>query len=503
MQRKFLKYACIPLVGAGVLMRVLFLNISYEYDELFTAVTANPALSLRWIWNNWLIPDVHPPLHNLLLWLYNHFVPYGPEIWLRLPSVAFGFGALFLAWKMFPLRFGKTARWVFLTFLSCHFYSIFYSQHARAYALMLCLSVPLTFLFLEISLKLRKGRSVSCKIWAAWGGLSLLLCWSHYFGVLFFGVCSLLLLAQALYKRVNRAWAAGVPCAVFLFFLPWLVPNFLYNFFQSRFDGNWWANATPWFAVIPGLGSFFFNYVWAVFAVGLLVAAGWWWNYKDFKRCKRFPYERDLLLLFAVAAGVFGLVGVLYFKMYLWFGRYFTELLPALYLFITLSVVRLLKRSAAAQIVYIAFVAAGVAVAVGNWWVISRSHYFAARVSSQFYRDYAPDKELFVIAMEAFPPASSQAMYSFYPNQVYGMNAKVIALYQLDEKAREEALKRRKNALIWMPNCNIVKLNRLSREWDRGVGIEGRLGSSCFLQLSEKGQSSDPSWRQKTLSDSF
>ena len=92
-----------------------------------------------------------------------------------------------------------------------------------------------------------------------------------------------------------------------------------------------------------------------------------------------------------------------------------------------------------------------------------------------------------------------EAMYAFYPNQVYGMNAKVTELYQLDAAARDKALERRKNALIWMPNCNIVKLSRLSREWDRAIGIEGKLGSSCFLQLSEKGSSDDAAWHKESL----
>ena len=501
MSKKILKYSSILLVIISLGMHFIFLNVPYEYDELFTAVTSNPTLPIGWILHNWLIVDVHPPLHNILLWVYNHFVPYGPEIWLRLPSVFCGLAALFLAWKLFPRRYGKTARWIFVTFLSCHASSIFYAQQARAYALMLCLSVPLTFLFLKLSLYLRKRKSISGKTWLYWGVLSLLLCWSHYFGTLFFGICSVLLWIQAVYKRINRAWAFGVPCVVLLCFLPWLIPNFLYNLSQSRFNGNWWANAFPWFMIIPQMTAFFCNYAWASWGLGLLTVSGWWLNYQDFKRCKRFAYEREILLLLAVILGVLGVVGILYLKMYLWTGRYFTELLPAFYLFITLSIVRLLKKSILLQMVYIAYILIGLIVAFESWRVFAHSHRFAARIMAQFYRDYAPEKELFVIAVEAFPPNAMQAMYAFYPNQIYGMNAKVTALYQLDEASREEALKRRHNALIWMPNCDIKKLNHISREWDRGVGIEGLLGQTCFLQLSEKGRKTDPAWKTKTITN--
>ena len=146
MSKKLFACACLLFIGAGVIMRFAFLFVPYEYDELFTAVTANPALPLSWIWTHWLLVDVHPPLHNVLLWVYHHVAPYGPEVWLRLPSVACGLAALALGWCMFPRRFGRTARWLFMALLAGNFYAIFYSQHARAYALMLALSVPLTFL---------------------------------------------------------------------------------------------------------------------------------------------------------------------------------------------------------------------------------------------------------------------------------------------------------------------------------------------------------------------
>ena len=123
----------------------------------------------------------------------------------------------------------------------------------------------------------------------------------------------------------------------------------------------------------------------------------------------------------------------------------------------------------------------------------------ANSVAAQFYRDHAPEKELFVIAVEAFPPQALEAMYSFYPNQVYHMNARVTELYHLDEAARDEALKRREKALIWMPNCDIVKLSRVSKEWNRAIALEGKVGSSCFLQLSDKNVEADPAWKKRKL----
>ena len=162
---RLFNYACLLFIGAGILARFLLLGNGYEYDELFTAVTSNPNLSLAWIWHNWLMVDVHPPLYNILMWIYNHFVPYGPELWMRLPSVFFGVLGMVLAWGMFPKRYGKTSKILFISFLSCSFWLVLYTQHARAYALMFCLAVPFTYLFLNIAHRIRKANDISCKLW--------------------------------------------------------------------------------------------------------------------------------------------------------------------------------------------------------------------------------------------------------------------------------------------------------------------------------------------------
>ncbi len=501
--KTFFNCACLAFIAAGVIVRVMLLTMSYEYDEIFTAVTANPALSLKWIWVNWLMPDVHPPLHNILLWLYNHIVPYGPEVWLRLPSLAFGLGAWYLAWKMFPRRFGKTALQIYMVLFACSFYVILYSQHARAYALMLLLSTPLTFLFLEISRLTGKKRPIPGRLWAWYGGLSFLLCWSHYFGALFFGVSSVLLFAQAVWYRRNLTWFVVVPGVVFLLFLPWLAPNFMYNLSQSRFNGNWWANTTPWYSILPGLTYFFFNYSYAAAAMGLLVVLGLYGNYKRFKAFGKMAFAQELTLLLGVLVCTFGLAGLLSLKMYVMFGRYFSEIIPALYLFCALSIAGVVQRRVWAKALFVFYAAVSFGLFAYNWWIVTHTHYFSARISSQFYRDNAPQKELFVIAMEAFPPNSLEAMYSFYPNTLYGMNARVTELFHLDEAARDAALERRSQALIWMPNCNVLKLSRLAEEWKRGVGVESYLGSSCFLQLSDKGYKSFPPWQKQPYQSVF
>ena len=206
MLKKISKY--IPLFGTVLLLesivvlRFLYITRSYDYDEVFTAVTANPDLPLTYIFKHFLIIDVHPPLHNLIMWLWNHVFPYGAEWIGRLPSVLFDCGALWIAWSYFPLHLfksndGKTARWIFILLLAFNHMFIEYAQTMRAYALILCLAVPFTFLYLQMLHGIKSKKQISYSDWILYGLLALLLCYTHYFGAIAFGVFSVILFISA------------------------------------------------------------------------------------------------------------------------------------------------------------------------------------------------------------------------------------------------------------------------------------------------------------------
>ena len=497
MSRKLWIYACFVCVGIGVLFRFSFLTSSFEYDELFTAVTTDPSLSLGWIWHNWLIIDVHPPLHNILLWLYNHIVPYGPEIWLRLPSVFFGLAAIFLAWKLFPRRYGKTARCLFVGFLACNAYTIVYSQLARAYSLVLCLSVPLTFLFLDILRCIDKRRNISWHKWFLWGFLFVLLCWSHYFGALFFGACSVVIVIQSLIKKHERKWALWVSVFVLLSFLPWLLPNVWANLSQSRFNGEWWGNQIPWFYSILELYSALFS-SWPAGAALLLGVIGCVYaSYRTFNCSFVFPYIKEIVWLTGMLGCVFGVIFIFSFQIQLWIGRYFLVVLPPLYLLIVLSVIYWCQRFCMFKILCLLYTVSALAVAGYFCYYLKYSLFMSARASAQYFLSQGKDKELFVISMAPFPQQTMVPMYSFYLHKIYGVPVKVTELYRSPEAEREQALLRKDQALIWMPLCDPKRLDQLSEEWDRGIGIEGVLGRSCFIKLTDEGQNLDPSWQKK------
>lgn len=475
-------------IAAGLVARFTLLTMSFEYDELFTAVTTDPTLSLGWIWVNWLVPDVHPPLYNVLLWLYNHCVPYGPEVWLRLPSALCGVGAVVCGWLLFPRYLGKTARLIFTAVLACHQFMILYSQQARAYAWVLLLAVPVTFMFLNMSRRVWHRKNISLKQWLWFGGLSLVLAWSHYFGTLLVGICYVLLFVQAWrYRRpLKMFWL--VPLAVGVLFLPWLIPNFVAQLQQQRFTGdNWWANGGITLGTWRVFAQFFVFSKIGIGALAVLLLVAAYTHWKRFKQGRPMPFGREIALLGIAVVLTFAVAGLISLKLFLFIGRYFTVILPALFLMLAMLTAPWVRKNNA----WLLLVAVLAVAEIGSYYtqrnILLQPTAMPARLTTQFYRDFFRGREMLVVALEAFPPKAMPAMYGFYANKVYGQNVRVTELVQLPEAEREAALARQAGAFVFMPNCEEWKLVAVSQKWGRKIDVYGNLGTTCLIFFQRPG----------------
>ena len=472
-------------VIAGIGLRFTVLNMSFEYDELFTAVTTDPSIQLGWIWIHWLLPDVHPPLYNVLLWLYNHIVPYGPEVWLRLPSAVCGVLAIVAGWIMFPRYLGKTARLLFVGLLSCSEYMILYAQQARAYAWILLLAVVLTFWFLKLSRKIWHNKNIFLKEWLRFAALSLLLAWSHYLGTLLTGIFYILLFLQAWHYKRSLKMFIVVPAVVGILFLPWLIPNFLAQLQQERFDGyNWWANRDiSWTSFHEFLLFFCFSLTGrcaaAVLGVGVV-----WKLIKRFKQKLPWRFSREILLLGAVLLIAVIFTSLISLKLFLFIGRYFTAMLPAVFLLFALLIGPLVRLNNFWRLAFCVLIASESITFAGQIKGFLHPSTMPARMVSMFYRDFFAGKEMMVIPVEAFPPQTMPAMYGFYVNKVFGLNVTVIDLVHLDQATRDAVLERHWGAFVFMPNCEEWKLEEISKAWHRKINVHGKLGTTCILSLS-------------------
>ena len=476
------------ILVAGMALRVLIVQIGLEYDEIFTAVTSNPALSWNWIVSHWLMIDVHPPLHNFILYWWNHVAPYGSEVWLRIPSLIFTLGTFIAAVFLFPKRWGNHLRFIFLLFLSSNGYMIIYSQHARPYALMLFLSTVLTFNFLEISHLVKHHKDIPVKQWVVFGIFSLLLSYSHYFGALLFGVFSVLLFGQAWHYKRPLKWFIGVPLGVFILFLPWLLPNLWTNIGLNRFEGDWWGNEKSWSSVPFNFAVFFFTSFISLGIFGFITALSLCWHIWRYRKIHAWAYSRELRLLGITLVSVLGIAFLVSLKIHLFFGRYFTELLPVFYVFMCLLIAPLARKS---NIICLGLT---IAFVMSTWVFYGESHTFldprrfSARLTASFWRDNYQNQDLLVASLTGYPPAAMNAMYGYYLNDVWGGKVKVYELFHIPEAEREAILQAHPNSLIYLPSCMTKDIPRLAGKWKRSIVLRRMFGGSCYIQVSDYGE---------------
>lgn len=478
-------------VGIGLAFRFFLIQISFEYDELFTAITSNPALSFPHIWKTYLLIDVHPPLHNFILWLWNHVMPYGPEWSLRLPSLILALGGLAEAWFLFPRHLGKLSRWIFLLLLTSNFYLILYAQHARVYSLIICAAIPFTFLYLKLARRMLKQRAIEKKWWCLYGALAAILCWSHYFGALLFGLFSVVLAVLAWYHKRSLKPVILTSALVLVCFLPWMIPNLLYNIGQHRFGGNWWGNREMEWTLVNLWIEFFFNSLKAFWALLAAVLAGTFFSWYLYRKKHTWPYgvELTLLIIPMACAGVFVLAMSVKIFWLIW--RYFMPFVPSLYLTVAMLIAPLVHKCKWVFLLMVIFLGFSFKTAYQLSQLLRNGVFFPVRTAMELYKEGFPDKELFVIAMEAFPPISMTPMYGFYPHYYFHMDQPVTEVFQLSLEETQAILARQKQGLFWMPNCSPKKMEAIMLKFGREAKIFARHENTCYLLISD-GKEIDP-----------
>jgi len=266
---KFFIYFCVFAAAAGAVLRFIHINGPLAFDEIFTVVTSNPAFGLKHIIKEFLIPDVHPPLFNIIMYFWQFFVRYSGEWALRIPALIFSFGALAAGWFFYPANRDKTEKYIFTVFMSASWITVSLSAHARSYSLVLFLSVLLTFLTINMAEKLVKEEKIPAKYFAAYFILTLLASYTHYVGAAAAGAQTLVLLGYAFYKKRYFWTTAALYFLVLVLMFPWVWAQAAAN--ADNLNGQWWNTLSGGWAVsLSGvLEAFTTNYY-----AGLLIWAG-------------------------------------------------------------------------------------------------------------------------------------------------------------------------------------------------------------------------------------
>lgn len=472
------------LIICGIFLRFAFLFIAFEYDELFTVITVNPAHALGWIVKNWLMIDVHPPLYNVLLYGVNRLYYCVSEWWIRWPSLCFSLAAVWVSWRMFPAKLGKGARWIFVGLMACSFQLIHFAPQARSYSLLLLLSLLQMFVSLDIWHSIQNNINVSGRKWALWSVWSVLLCYTHYFGIAVFCASAIMLAVQSLVlkRRFLRLFFCSLGtfgCACL-----WMIPNFVSNWSQKRFNGEWWAADYRLTEGIFYTAEFIFSsyFIYILVCVACLAAV-----VADFRRVvkkKDYGLLSEKVFVFGVISIVVLTILLMSLKLYLMIPRFFIVLFPYVYLFVSLCLEKYAEKSL--------FVRA-LLVGICAWNVFSFASYsvYRYRQMPDNAKEFAvhfltqhKEQELFVFVMEGLPREALQAMFSYYIQSYYGReDISVRVLNMLDEKDMANLLITHPDTVVWIPNCSNFKIAYLKKQTGLPLVLTKSLGSHCEVKL--------------------
>ena len=299
---------------------------SFSFDELYGVVAALEPNFDNYL-DNWIRYDTNPPLYYFVLNIWLKIVPSN-EFWVRLLSVLF----ILIASVIFILgikkRFENKAWFYLILLVGANFGFLFFSQEARAYALLLlfiCLQL-LSFIDL-LDTKHLKAFSKKLVPFAIYTVLS---SYTHYTGFIF--SCILILFLIAAHRKEKqillRLFLSATSCM--LLGLLWL-HNFIFVF---SIDKSFVIN--PTLSIIKEIVSMLlFGYTNIGKVLSILFILGLTFYFfgiiKEFKRLK--ISHQTITILGILGLGIIVLSPIIpYFFQY----RHYIFLIPILLLFFSL-----------------------------------------------------------------------------------------------------------------------------------------------------------------------
>lgn len=202
---------------------------SFWLDEGMTVFFIN--LPLDRLLQVTFVQEPNPPLYYLLLWVWVHAFGEG-EAAIRALSALFGTLCIPVTFALASDLGGRRAGWLAALAALASPFLLWYSQEARAFALLAFLAALLLYLTHQATQSPRR------RLLAVWALTAALTCYTHIYGAFAVGACTLALLVAG---RARIDWRAGTAVIPVALFAPWMVATLI----QSAAARGWRAPVGP------------------------------------------------------------------------------------------------------------------------------------------------------------------------------------------------------------------------------------------------------------------
>lgn len=203
---------------------------SYWWDELYS-ITGS-LQNINDMFTNFILNDVHPPLHLVVLKIWVYFFG-SSEVSTRALSFMFSMSSLLLIIIWSTKNTSKHVAMSTIFFFSSSWLLIYYAQENRAYSMMLFFSTTITLLYIEIINKKFTEKKLYLLLF-----LSFILSLTHYFGFIFSELLLLLLFYQikAIKHRIYIVFSGGLS-------IVWPFIHYTCGSLSSKTGGNFWIKS--------------------------------------------------------------------------------------------------------------------------------------------------------------------------------------------------------------------------------------------------------------------
>lgn len=211
----------IILIGAALRFNIIS-SYSLWNDEL-ESLRISSYSSISEMYEKAIIPDVHPPLYQILLYYVIHYLG-NSEFLLRLPSAIAGILSIFFVFLLGKRLFSDDVGILSAAFIAFLLTPIYYSIEARSYSIMLLLVIWQALLVLKIfefSDKRQKSRSPFLLLFFLLCN-SIALAYTHYFGLLFVVLTNIFLTLLFIKKKKYLKYVSIVNLLFFVSYIPYL-----------------------------------------------------------------------------------------------------------------------------------------------------------------------------------------------------------------------------------------------------------------------------------------
>lgn len=374
----------IKLKENWVLWLILIISLVVRYakldfqslwlDEIYTMNMANPANGISEIYALSQTTDALSVLYFVLLNFIFKTLAYTSFV-ARMFSLIFGVLGIYCTFLLGKEIRNKNTGLFAALILSVNYFHIFYSQEARVYSMYMAFTC-LSFLFL---LKFLKSSTTRHAVYYGLG--TLLMLWSHFFGLFVVVSQVAIIIFWTLYFKSNIKTLFKKGIITFLIVVIGFLPELPILFSLSKVSSTWIAPLTN--RAFADMFSAFFGDSFLLISLAIVFLL-----FILFKTFDEHPMERSVenkqdltMFMFVLLPWIFVCFFIPYFKSFLQFpifqSRYLISILPAIVLLIAAGF-DMVKSKLLGQALLIFFVL----LSFSEVWIVK--HYYKNKVKSDF-----------------------------------------------------------------------------------------------------------------------